>query len=501
MDRPGYRFGLHDETKSAPGPAKTITPPRGQTMSFNEYRAGIGSTKLSLKQRNWYPKWVSRYQNFLRRRPDDVLEIDMERIDRFLEMLVRNRTDANLRLQGVQALEHYRSSILKTELPDLGHVKVQLRRAAADPDAFEQIAFSGHSDPPRNRDGSLALAENSNASIELADSQAIAAIDPNEPEYLRRTRTELRLQRYALATEQSYVGWLTRFVKFISKPHPDGADEVEVREFLSDLAVTGNVATSTQRQAMSALLFYFQKVLGRELSFLDIKVAEKNRKLPVVLSEAEIGQLARCFKGRDLLLFSLMYGAGMRHKEARRLRVKDVCFDHQQITIRDGKGEKDRLTMLPSRTIGLLREQVERVRKLHRRDLDEGLGDVHLPFALERKYPNANREFRWQYIFPSRQRSKDPRSGSVRRHYLSDSVFCGLFKMAVNECEIEKAATPHSLRHSFATHLLQRGADIRTVQELLGHKDVATTMIYTHVLNRAGVSTTSPLDTLENVGG
>lgn len=467
-------------------------------MSFNQYRAGIASANLSLKQRNWYPKWVSRYQHFLGRQPDDVLEIEVERINDFLSMLVRNKTDANLRLQGVQALEHYRTSILKLELPDLGQLKVQLHRAAADPEAFERHSSSGSTHSQTRRDVSVGSQGNLKHAIEQADSNSIAAIDPNEPEHLRRTRTELRLQRYAFATEQSYVGWLSRFVTFIGQADPDGADEVDVKEFLSDLAVNGNVATSTQRQAMSALLFYFQKVLGRELSFLDISVAEKNRKLPVVLSEAEIGQLARCFEGRDLLLFGLMYGAGLRHKEARRLRIKDICFDQQQITIRDGKGEKDRLTMLPSRSVGLLRAQIERVRKLHQRDLDEGLGDVHLPFALERKYPNANREFRWQYIFPSRQRSKDPRSGSVRRHYLSDSVFCGLFKVALKECGIEKAATPHSLRHSFATHLLQRGADIRTVQELLGHKDVATTMIYTHVLNRAGVSTTSPLDALES---
>ena len=466
-------------------------------MSFNQYRTQVANAGLSLKQRNWYPKWVSRYQHFLGRQPDDDLEIDVEQIDRFLDMLARTKTDAGLRLQGVQALEHYRSLILKSELPDLAGVKVHLHRAAADPEAFETSASSSSSSSHALGNDSADSLRKSKRLVEQSDSGAIAAIDPNETEFLRRARVELRLQRYAFATEQSYVGWLSRFATFTGRPNPDEADETEIREFLSDLAVNGNVATSTQRQAMSALLFYFQKVLGRELSFLDISVAEKNRKLPVVLSEAEIGQLARYFEGRDLLLFSLMYGAGMRHKEARRLRIKDICFDQQQITIRDGKGEKDRLTMLPSRTVGLLREQIERVRKSHRRDLDEGLGDVHLPFALARKYPNANREFRWQYIFPSRQRSKDPRSGSVRRHYLSDSVFCGLFKVALKECGIEKAATPHSLRHSFATHLLQRGADIRTVQELLGHKDVATTMIYTHVLNRAGVSATSPLDSLE----
>ena len=196
-----------------------------------------------------------------------------------------------------------------------------------------------------------------------------------------------------------------------------------------------------------------------------------------------------------------MYGAGLRHKEARRLRVKDICFDQHQITIRDGKGGKDRLTMLPESMADSLADQIRNTRLTHEADLRAGFGVVYLPSALAKKYPSAGQEFGWQYLFPSRQRTKDPRSSAFRRHYVSDGLFCGRFKSALKKCGIAKAATPHSLRHSFATHLLQRGADIRTVQELLGHKDVATTMIYTHVLNRAGVSTTSPLDTLENVGG
>jgi integron integrase len=237
-------------------------------------------------------------------------------------------------------------------------------------------------------------------------------------------------------------------------------------------------------------------VLGRELAFLDVTLANKPGRLPVVLSRSEITLLFPEFSGVRKLMFEILYGAGLRHAECRRFRVKDACFDEGHIVVRNGKGDKDRITVLPDRCIEGLREQMERVRRQHRCDLDSGFGSVYLPHALERKYPNENRDFGWQWLFPSHQMSKDPRTGIVRRHHIGEKYFAAHFKATADRVGIAKNAVPHSLRHSFATHLLEDGADIRTVQELLGHKDVATTMIYTHVMNRPGIAVKSPADAL-----
>jgi len=262
------------------------------------------------------------------------------------------------------------------------------------------------------------------------------------------------------------------------------------------LAVDGNVTAGTLKQAKCALLFLYQIVLGRELGFLDVGRASKSERLPVVLSRQEIAKLLPEFKGLRQLMFLVMYGAGLRHRECRRLRVKDVCFDEGHLVVRSGKGDQDRITVLPERCREALREQIENVRRLHERDLNDGFGAVYLPHALERKYPNENREFGWQWVFPSHQMAKDPRSGKIRRHHVSEDFFGGFFKRAADRVGIAKSAVPHSLRHSFATHLLEDGADIRTVQELLGHKDVRTTMIYLHVMNKPGLAVKSPVDAL-----
>jgi integron integrase len=270
---------------------------------------------------------------------------------------------------------------------------------------------------------------------------------------------------------------------------------VEVEAFLTHLAVEGNVAASTQNQARSALLFLYKEVLGSALPWLNnVEQAKKPRRLPTVLTEDEVREVLGRLDGVHWLVAALLYGAGLRLMEALRLRVQDVDFKRREILVRNGKGFKDRVTMLPDRVASRLPGHLVTVRQLHDKDLAEGFGDVHLPYALERKYPAAGKSWGWQYVFPSGNRSVDPRSGKTRRHHLDEQTIQRAVKQAVRSAGIVKAATPHTLRHSFATHLLQKGQDIRTVQELLGHEDVQTTMIYTHVLNRGGHGVTSPLD-------
>jgi len=271
--------------------------------------------------------------------------------------------------------------------------------------------------------------------------------------------------------------------------------EVAVTAFLNHLATDRNVAASTQNQALSALLFLYRNTLGAELDWLDGLVrAKRPQRMPVVLTTEEVDKILCALEGTQWLMASLLYGTGMRLMECLRLRVKDVDFGYSQILIRDGKGEKDRITMLPRRLIDPLRTQLLKVHQLHDLDLRDGFGEVHLPYALACKYPRAGFEWGWQYVFPSKNRSADPEDGVVRRHHLDETVLQRAVKGAVRTSGISKRVHCHTFRHSFATHLLQSGYDIRTVQELLGHSDVSTTMIYTHVLNRGGRGVVSPLD-------
>jgi integron integrase len=271
--------------------------------------------------------------------------------------------------------------------------------------------------------------------------------------------------------------------------------QAEVESFLTHLAVAGRVAASTQNQAKSALLFLYKDVLGLELPWLSgIQSAKRPARLPVVLTRAEVRAVLDHTTGTSGLVLQLLYGTGMRILEALRLRAKDVDFERRELLVRDGKGARDRVTMLPDQLAGAMRAHLVRVKQLHESDLREGYGAVYLPFALERKYPNAAREWALQYVFPSRRRSVDPRSGRERRHHASDTSIQRTMRGALRSVGVVKPATPHTLRHSFATHLLEDGYDIRTVQELLGHRDVATTQIYTHVLNRGPRAVLSPLD-------
>ncbi|GAB4363006.1 MAG: integron integrase [Methylohalobius crimeensis] len=308
-------------------------------------------------------------------------------------------------------------------------------------------------------------------------------------------RDRIRAKHYSLRTEEAYVGWVKRFILFHDKRHPSKLSASEVEAFLTHLAVEGNVASSTQNQALAAILFLYREVLEQPLPWLDNVTRAKNpERLPVVLSVNEVQALLGRLRGTPGLAARLLYGTGMRLMECMRLRVKDVDFEMHQITVRDGKGFKDRVTMLPRKLVGPLKAHLAGVKAQQEEDLAAGYGEVYLPYALARKYPAAGREWGWQYVFPARSLSVDPRSGETRRHHLDEKAVQRAVKQAVRDLDLAKPATPHTLRHSFATHLLQSGYDIRTVQALLGHKDVSTTMIYTHVLNRGGKGVVSPLD-------
>ena len=318
---------------------------------------------------------------------------------------------------------------------------------------------------------------------------------PQPPKLLEQVVARLRVKHYSLRTEQIYVDWIKRFVWFHGKRHPRDMGAAEIEAFLTNLAVERSVSASTQNQAKSALLFLYKEVLQIELPWLDnVTQAKVPKKLPVVMTQNEVRAVLARLDGTVWLICSLLYGSGSRIMECLRLRVKDVDFERCEILVREGKGFKDRVTMLPASLVQLLKQQLERVKTLHEEDLLKGYGDVFMPMALEAKYPKAGKSWNWQYIFPSRNLSVDPRSGVVRRHHSDEKVIQRAVKKAASAAEISKLATPHTFRHSFATHLLQSGYDIRTVHELLGHSDVSTTMIYTHVLNKGGKGVVSPLD-------
>jgi integron integrase len=343
---------------------------------------------------------------------------------------------------------------------------------------------------------------------------------------LDRVREAIRLKHYSIRTEEAYVNWVKRFILFHNKRHPREMGLPEIEAFLScyhdlvsrsnfllkkhlsleegvmitrnltHLAVDLKVAASTQNQALSAILFLYREVLHKELEGpIEAIRARRPKRLPTVLTREEVSRLMSCLSGTYKLMAKLLYGSGLRLMECVRLRVKDLDFANRAIIVRDAKGMKDRVTVLPESLVQPLQEHLQGVKRLHEEDLAQGYGSVYLPYALARKYPNADKEWIWQYVFPSKRLSVDPRTGIVRRHHISESSLQKAVREAARRAGIDKRVTCHTLRHSFATHLLQNGYDIRTVQELLGHKDVRTTMIYTHVLQRGGLAVRSPLDT------
>lgn len=315
------------------------------------------------------------------------------------------------------------------------------------------------------------------------------------PRLMEQVRARMRLKHYSRRTEQAYVYWIRRYIRDYLPRHPRELDGVAVEAFLTRLAVRDHVAASTQNQALSALLFLYRDVLGMELAWMENVVrAKRPQRLPVVLSRAQVGSLLGRLAGREAVMAGLLYGSGLRLMECVRLRVKDIDLERGELTVRDGKGGKDRMTVVPAALRDRLAHQIVQTRLQHAADLARGLGRVYLPHALERKYPNAAAELGWQYVFPATRISKDPCAGVSRRHHIDEKVVQRAVRRAALGAGLDKPVTPHTLRHCFATHLLESGADIRTVQELLGHKDLATTQLYTHVLNRGALGVLSPLD-------
>lgn len=323
----------------------------------------------------------------------------------------------------------------------------------------------------------------------------------SKPKLLDQVRHALRVKHYSRRTEKSYVDWIYRFIVFHNKRHPAEMGPVEIKRFLTHLAVTGNVAASTQNQALCALLFLYREVLQREIGTVEgIVWAKRPQKVPEVFTVEEAGAVLNCLKGNYWLLGMLMYGAGLRLIESLRLRVKDIDFSGKRIFVREGKGEKDRVTPLPEITIAPLRQQLRAVKALHEKDLEAGFGSVYLPYALARKYPKAGKAWAWQYVFPAAKLSIDPRSGAQQRHHFDERAVQRAVHEAIAKAGLHKHASCHTFRHSFATHLLEAGYDLRIVQELLGHDDVETTAIYTHVMSKRLNSVKSPADFLDKNG-
>lgn len=329
------------------------------------------------------------------------------------------------------------------------------------------------------------------------DGGAPAPPGARPPKLLDRVRAALRLRHMSLRTEEAYVGWIRRYIRFHGLRHPDALGASEVVAFLSDLAVRGRVSAATQNQALAALLFLYREVLGRELSGLgDIVRARQPKHLPQVLSRSEVAAVIGALEGTPRLVATLLYGAGLRLLEGLQLRVKDVDFERKQLTVRDGKGARDRPTVLPDAAVAALRAQLGTSRERWERDRRHELPGVFVPYAIERKYPGIGREWGWHWLFPAGRPGPDPRTGEIRRHHLHESAIQRAVREAATRLGLAKRVSPHVFRHSFATHLLEDGADIRTVQTLLGHRDLKTTMVYTHVLQRGPLGVRSPLDRL-----
>jgi len=447
-------------------------------MSVELFDQRVPATEgIGENDRVWFPRWVRRYSLSFRGGPTKNLPVNRNSAVKFSQALLKNGAPAWQRWQAVRALECYRNLVLQKREPDLSEVILALAKLGRQERNIELDA------PP--------------TAEELA--RLRGNINRSEPVPIQTMRGEMRVLHYSMATERAYVRWVKRFMGHVGSQALDQFDELDIGTFLTTLAVEGNVAASTQNQAQSGLFFFYQCILGKKIGFVDAVRVKKSESIPVWFSRGEIERLLEHLVGMHRLMFLLMYGAGLRHKECRRLRIKDVCFDEGHIVVRDGKGEKDRITFLPEQAVPELRRQIEVAMRMHRLDVEQGFEQVYLPYALARKYPNACKEPAWKWVFPSRQRARDKRSGQLWRHHISEEQFAGAFKVALRHAEIPKNGVPHSLRHSFATHLVEAGTDIQTVQKLMGHKDVETTMRYVHVTPQLGTSVKSPIDSLLEV--
>ena len=455
-------------------------------MSFQSFQLEISQYPIKDSEKQWFPKWLQRYVSYLKNEGHQIevqgmgdIPVSESLVLEFLKSIRDSGSPAWQRLQALNAIDCYRNHFCKKSTTDLSRFRVKLFELAERERQHLPKSSGATPDSPR-----------------IDERNVIGAINKDELSVLQEFRKKLRLADKAWSTEKAYVGWVERFIQYTQQTDLNLATESDIKEFLSDLAINGNVAVKTQNQAKSAIIFLFQNTLGRQLEFLDISVSDKPAKLPVVLNREEISKLMIEFDGSKKLMFYLMYGAGLRHVECRRLRIKDISLEENTLFVRDGKGGKDRVSVIPDKAKSLIVDQVEKARRLHTGDVKNSFEGVFLPDAIERKYKNANKKFAWYWLFPSRELSFDPRCNKLRRHHVSDHFFASAFKRALKKCGIEKNAVPHSLRHSFATHLLENGSDIRTVQELLGHKEVKTTMIYLHVMNRPGIAVKSPVDSL-----
>ena len=443
-------------------------------MTLAKFEAVVLGDGVGEHDREWFPKWMRRYAMSFRNGLVDDLPVNRTSVINFSKSLLANGAPAWQRLQAVRALECYRDKVLQRSEPDLSDVILKLRQIAKRERNIDVDA------PPTEEE------------LEKLRGN----VNRGEPPLVQTMRGEMRVLHYSMATERAYVRWVKRFSGHVGSQELDQFNERDIGDFLTTLAVAGNVSPSTQNQASSALLFVYQCVIGKKLGFLNAVRAHKNDSIPVWFSLGEIERLLEHFVGEHRLMFLLIYGAGLRHKECRRLRVKDICFDEQHIVVRDGKGGKDRITFLPKQAIPELHRQIAVAKRLHQIDVEEGFAQIHLPYALARKYSNACRELAWKWIFPSRQRCRDKRSGIVWRHHIGEEQFANAFKRALRLSGINKNGVPHSLRHSFATHLVESGTDIQTVQKLMGHQDIKTTMRYVHVEKKLGVTLHSPVDKL-----
>lgn len=442
-------------------------------MSLEKFEMQIGaSTQVGENDRVWFPRWIRRYALSVRKGLVNDLPVNRESTLRFSRTLLESGAPAWQRWQAVRSLECYRDLVLKRSEPDLSKIVMTLARLGRLERNIDLEA------PPTEE--------------ELA--QLRGNVNRGEPAFIQTMRGEMRVLHYAMATERAYVGWVKRFSGHVGSVELDQFNELDIGSFLTFQAVERNVSASTQNQAQSALLFFYQCVVGKKLGFIDAQRVKQVERMPVWFSRGEIERLLNQMHGMHRLMFLLMYGSGLRHKECRRLRIKDVCFDDKHIVVRNGKGDKDRITFLPEHAIEPLREQIVYAKRLHERDIEDGYEQVYMPHALAKKYPNACKEAAWKWVFPSRQRNFDKRSGQLWRHHIGEEQFATAIKEAQRRAVIDKNGVPHSLRHSFATHLVEDGTDIQTVQKLMGHQDVETTLKYVHFKPKLGETVKSPID-------